>query len=172
VRTLAKGGPAIIYPQGTTLYQTDASQWDFTNRPGIFNTWLDAIDGSYCTYASNGETGDDPNVDPVYTGTTHMCGKYTPANVISLSYGLVEADFPTNYQIRQCNEFMKLGLQGVTIVFASGDAGVSDRNGACLGPQQNIFSPDYPDCPYVTMVILLLLLGFHPGRTEINANNL
>jgi tripeptidyl-peptidase-1 len=81
-----------------------------------------------------------------------MCGKYTPTNVISLSYGLVEADFPTYYQIRQCNEFMKLGLQGVTIVFASGDEGVSDRNGNCLGPQQNIFSPDYPDCPYVTMV--------------------
>jgi len=158
--------PAIIYPQGTTLYQTDDSQWDFTNRPGIFNTWLDALDGSYCTYASNGETGDDPNIDPVYTGTTHMCGKYTPTNVISLSYGLVEADFPTNYQIRQCNEFMKLGLQGVTIVFASGDAGVSDRNGNCLGPQQNIFSPDYPDCPYVTMVNKLPLLCFCLGGSS------
>jgi tripeptidyl-peptidase-1 len=81
-----------------------------------------------------------------------MCGKYTPTNVISLSYGDVEADLPTYYQIRQCNEFMKLGLQGVTIVFASGDAGVSDRNFRCLGPEQKTFKTDYPDCPYVTMV--------------------
>lgn len=152
IGVVANTTTAILYPQGTTLYQTDAAQWDFTNRPGIFNTWLDAIDGSYCTYSSNGETGDDANIDPVYTAAKHMCGKYTPTNVISLSYGLVEADFPTYYQIRQCNEFMKLGLQGVTIVFASGDAGVSDRNGNCLGPNQTIFSPDYPDCPYVTMV--------------------
>lgn len=94
---LANNATAIIYPQGTILYQTDAAQWDFTNRPGLFNTFLDAIDGSYCTYASNGETGDDANIDPIYTTANHMCGKYTPANVISLSYGLVEADFPTYY---------------------------------------------------------------------------
>ena len=113
---------------------------------------MDAIDGSYCTYSSNGETGDDPKIDPVYASGQQQCGAYNPANVISFSYGLVEADFPANYQKRQCNEFMKLGLQGVSIVFASGDAGVSDRNGACLGTNQDIFSPDYPDCPYITMV--------------------
>lgn len=62
---------------------------------------------------------------------------------------------------------MKLGLQGVTIVFASGDAGVSDRNGACLGPNENIFSPDYPDCPYVTMVgSTTLPAGSVPGDPE------
>jgi hypothetical protein len=27
---------------------------------------------------------------------------------------------------------MKLGLQGITIVFASGDSGVADRDGSCL----------------------------------------
>jgi tripeptidyl-peptidase-1 len=100
----------------------------------------------------SGETGDDKNIDPIYSPAKHMCGKYTPTNVISLSYGDVEADLPTYYQIRQCNEFMKLGLQGVTIVFASGDAGVSDRNFRCPSPEQKIFNPDYPDCPYVTMV--------------------
>jgi tripeptidyl-peptidase-1 len=142
----------IIYPQGTTLYQTDDSQWDFTNKPGLFNNFLDALDGSYCTYSSNGETGDDPKIDPVYSNGSQQCGAYKPANVISFSYGLVEADYPANYQKRQCDEFMKLGLQGVSIVFASGDAGVSDRNGQCLGPNQDVFSPDYPDCPYITMV--------------------
>jgi hypothetical protein len=44
-------------------------------------------------------------------------------NVISISYGGQEADLPESYQTRQCAEFMKLGMQGVSIVLASGDSG-------------------------------------------------
>lgn len=63
-----------------------------------------------------------------------------------------------NYTKRQCNEFMKLGLQGHSILFASGDYGVAsfpgDRSAnGCLGPEQKIFNPQYPsNCPYVTSV--------------------
>lgn len=53
---------------------------------------------------------------------------------------------------------MKLGLQGHSILFASGDYGVAsfagdgDSNG-CLGPDSKIFNPQYPsNCPYVTSV--------------------
>jgi tripeptidyl-peptidase-1 len=157
---------AIIFPQNTTLFQTDSSQFT-TGRDGLFNNFLDAIDGSYCTFSSNGETGDDPKIDPVYPVGQHQCGVYEPTNVISVSYGDVESDYPTNYQIRQCNEFMKLGLQGVTIVFASGDSGVTSRNNVCLGPDKTIFSPDYPDCPFVTMVgATTLPAGGVPGDPE------
>jgi len=54
-----------------------------------------------------------------------MCGEYTPPNVISVSYTEGEQLLPVNYDERQCNEWMKLALQGVTTVFASGDHGVS-----------------------------------------------
>jgi subtilase family serine protease len=54
-----------------------------------------------------------------------MCGVYKPTNVISVSYGGQEADLPLSYQKRQCLEYMKLGLQGVSFLFASGDSGVS-----------------------------------------------
>lgn len=51
----------IIYPQTITLYQTDDDY--YSNSPdgpaGGFNTFLDAIDGSYCTYSAFGETGND-----------------------------------------------------------------------------------------------------------------
>lgn len=54
---------------------------------------------------------------------------------------------------------MKLGMQGVSIVFASGDSGVAGPAGdggnadGCLGPNGNIFSPDFPaTCPYLTTV--------------------
>jgi tripeptidyl-peptidase I len=53
---------------------------------------------------------------------------------------------------------MKLGLQGHSILFASGDYGVASfpndggANG-CLGPEGKIFNPQYPgNCPYVTSV--------------------
>lgn len=51
---------------------------------------------------------------------------------------------------------MKLGLQGVTLVFASGDSGVAgpegdDSNNGCLGTRDTVFSPTFPNtCPYVT----------------------
>lgn len=53
---------------------------------------------------------------------------------------------------------MKLGLQGHSILTASGDYGVASfagdgsKNG-CLGPESTIFNPQYPgNCPYITSV--------------------
>jgi tripeptidyl-peptidase-1 len=52
---------------------------------------------------------------------------------------------------------MKLGIQGVSVVLASGDSGVAGPAGdgnadGCLGTGQ-IFSPDFPaTCPYITTV--------------------
>lgn len=93
----------------------------------------------------------------IHTGQL-QCGIYKPTNVISASYGQAEADLPINYTKRQCNEFMKLGLQGHSILVASGDYGVGSfpDDGAadgCLGPDGTIFNPQYPsNCPYITSV--------------------
>jgi tripeptidyl-peptidase-1 len=93
-------------------------------------------------------------IDPVYPDTqpggyngSLMCGVYTPTNVISISYGIAERDQPANYLRRQCNEFMKLGLQGHTIFMASGDRGVAADPGdggkiGCRGANQTIFNPE------------------------------
>ena len=91
-----------------------------------------------------------------------MCGVYTPTNVISISYGVYENDLPAYYQQRQCNEFLKLGLQGVSIFVASGDTGVGGYPDGtfgdgpyygCLGPDDNIFAPTQPNsCPWLTNV--------------------
>lgn len=84
---------------------------------------------------------------------------YKPTNVISASYGQAEIDLPIKYVERQCNEFLKLGLQGHSILFASGDYGVAsfpsdiDSIDGCLGPEGKVFNPQYPSgCPYVTSV--------------------
>ncbi|KAI9704027.1 MAG: hypothetical protein M1820_005648 [Bogoriella megaspora] len=158
----------IIYPQTITLYAVDDTNVSDNITEFGFNTFLDALDGSYCTYSAFGITGNS-NTDPVYpdpkpggyTGQL-QCGTYTPTNVISVSYGEEEADIAIAYQKRQCNEFMKLGLQGVSILFASGDSGVSGRAG-CLGPQEKVFNPTWPNtCPYLTNVGATKV---YPGKT-------
>lgn len=121
------------------------------------NTFLDAIDGSYCSEISPL----DPTYPDLHKGGFKgqlMCGNYTAPNVISISYGEAEADLPIRYQRRQCNEFMKLGMQGVSVVVASGDSGVAGRGGDptpsnCLGQDGKVFAPDFPaSCPYLTTV--------------------
>ncbi|WPG97627.1 Hypothetical protein R9X50_00040700 [Acrodontium crateriforme] len=163
----------IIYPQTTTLYQTDDSYYANNPTNGLFNTFLDALDGSYCTYSAYGETGNDPQLDPTYPDLHPggyrgklMCGTYKPTNVISISYGEQESWLPVAYQVRQCNEFLKLGMQGVTIVVASGDDGVAGPPGTvqgCLGENGHIFSPTQPcGCPWITNVGATTIA---PGKT-------
>lgn len=112
------------------------------------------VDTKVCSQPAHNSNDPSPNI---IIGKL-QCGVYKPTNVISASYGQAEADLPVSYTKRQCNEFMKLGLQGHSILFASGDYGVASfpddgtANG-CLGPEQKIFNPQYPsNCPYVTSV--------------------
>ncbi|GAM82590.1 hypothetical protein ANO11243_005720 [Dothideomycetidae sp. 11243] len=173
----------IVYPQNVTLYQTDdswyATSGNFTGM-GAFNTFLDALDGSYCTYCAFGECGNDPVQDPTYPDPQPggyvgklQCGVFKPTNVISISYGQEEHDLPAAYQQRQCNEFLKLGLQGVSIFIASGDDGVAGRPGeghasanGCIGQNGTVFSPAEPvTCPYLTSVGGTKVM---PGKTPFD----
>ncbi|CAG8908338.1 unnamed protein product [Penicillium nalgiovense] len=139
----------IIWPQNSILFQGDDMHYEnhYTFR-GFLNTFLDAIDGSYCSTIS---PLDPPYPDPAdggYKGSL-QCGVYDTPKVISISYGSAEADLPISYQRRQCAEFMKLGTMGVSVLVASGDSGVSGRGGDptpsnCLGTNGRIFAPDFP----------------------------
>lgn len=118
----------IVYPQTITSFNTDNSfNANRTDNPTAANTgidtFLDAVDKSYCDSIG----GDKAGVD---------CGKYNITNVVSFSYGTNEVNGPPEYVDRVCNEFMKLSLQGVTIVFSSGDGGTTEAGGAesCAGP--------------------------------------
>lgn len=157
----------LIYPQTTELYQTRVNYNYFSGQVGIFNEFLDAVDGAYCHFQSHGETGDDPELDG-YT-PNEQCGTFTPTNVISFSYAPSEPAYPAGYLERQCEEFMKLGLQGTTLLFASGDGGVAGLHGhVCLGKDYDIFQPLTPaSCPYVTTVGgTTLPSGSVPGDAE------
>ncbi|KAI9066077.1 subtilisin-like protein [Trametes sanguinea] len=148
--------------QPVTLYQTGDNV-----QGASFDTFLDALDGSFCSF----EGGDDPSEDPVYPDPGDggykgalECGTVTPTYIISTSYSYDEWGLTPAYEQRQCAEYAKLGLMGVTMLFASGDYGVAG-NGACLGPHGEpafpgvAFAPTFPaGCPYITSV----------GATQIN----
>jgi len=66
---------------------------------------------------------------------------------ISISYGDDENSITNSYAVRVCNEFVKMGLRGISVMFASGDSGTDCESD---GTQ---FLPGWPaTCPYVTAV--------------------
>ncbi|KAH9917405.1 peptidase S8/S53 domain-containing protein [Epithele typhae] len=109
--------------QPVTLYQVGDNI-----KGGSFNTFLDAFDADYCTF----DGGDDPVVDPVYPDTLPggftgplQCGGVPRTLVVSTSYVDQEAMLTPAYARRQCAEYGKLSLIGITFVFGSGDTGVA-----------------------------------------------
>ena len=80
--------------------------------------------------------------------------------------------------MKQCDEWLKLGLQGVSVFVASGDSGVGDLPNAdspngCLR-NGTVFTPGHPNtCPWLTSVGATKV---YPGKTvfdpESAANDL
>ncbi|EMD37154.1 hypothetical protein CERSUDRAFT_84189 [Gelatoporia subvermispora B] len=142
--------------QKVTLYQTGDDL-----EGASFNNLLDALDSTFCTF----EGGDDPTQDGVYPDPEggfqgpNQCGGAPLSLIISTSYGYNEADLTPFYMQRQCSEYAKLGLMGVTVLYSSGDDGVAGNGEVCLEPDGEqtlsgqIFNPSFPGgCPFVTSV--------------------
>jgi len=82
--------------------------------------------------------------------------------VHSVSYGDQEPDLPKAYTDRVNYEFMKMGVRGLTILFASGDDGAAGHNVREDPKLCAVSSPGYPaSSPYVTAV----------GGTQLSARS-
>ncbi|EEQ28740.1 Tripeptidyl-peptidase sed1 [Microsporum canis] len=161
---------ALTHPLNITNYQV-GDIWSLGNM----NNFLASLDSTYCSAV-------DPVYDPIYPDPTPAnpplpsgynssdCGTHKPTKVISISYAYEEGEFSPAYERRQCLEYLKLGLQGVTVVFASGDHGTATRDGMCgntvidsnqISDHEPSYVPTFPStCPYVTSV----------GGTQVPAN--
>jgi tripeptidyl-peptidase-1 len=128
---------ALASPLPVTLYQVGDAVMGAS-----FNNFLDAVDGDYCKF----EGGDDPEQDAIYPDPPGgfigpaNCGGFAAAKVISTSYGFNEADLTGPYMKRQCSEYLKMALQGVTVLYSSGDFGVAGNMDRCIDPQTGNFT--------------------------------
>lgn len=89
--------------------------------------------------------GRHENQEPFLQWLTDIASTDIVPHVHSVSYGDVESSLSVVYMQRVNTEFMKTGVRGISILFASGDDGA-----AC---KDNKFSPGFPvSSPYVTGV--------------------
>ncbi|KAL8286786.1 hypothetical protein RQP46_004314 [Phenoliferia psychrophenolica] len=162
VHTLLAGF-VVPFPTEATLNAESDLDLEYAMSVGFqgsFNNFLDGLDASYCTY----EGGDDLQAgDMPYTLgglLPGQCGALPFSAVISTSYGSDEYGSTAAYQQRQCYEYGKLGMQGTTFLYSSGDYGVAGNGGACYDKASKqtstsgtTFNPSFPGgCPYVTSV--------------------
>ncbi|KAF3927832.1 Aorsin [Dactylellina cionopaga] len=129
---------------------------------GNLNNMLAAFDEYYCDSL-------DPSIDPHFPdplpggyNKTADCGTLSPPKVLSISFAYVEAAFPPEYLYRQCLEYLRLGLMGVTVVVSTSDYGTASgiEVGGCINDKTGFhnstsgrFSPSFPSsCPWVTAV--------------------
>ncbi|KAM7185941.1 Peptidase S8/S53 domain containing protein [Rhypophila sp. PSN 637] len=117
---------------------------------GNINLMLAAYDLHYC------RTGLDPAYDPVYPDTANagLPGAYNSSDcgthavhpkVIVIPSTSDEANFSPEYAHRQCDQFLKLALQGTTILAAAGDYGTANQQAQCLDTATG--KPDTTDVP-------------------------
>ncbi|KIK66625.1 hypothetical protein GYMLUDRAFT_37782 [Collybiopsis luxurians FD-317 M1] len=99
--------------------------------------------------------GGPPDIQPVdivgkFLDLVNYVNNQTyPPHVLTTSYGINETDVSAPMANQLCNAFMAAGARGVSVLFASGDGGVSG------GHTQNCttFVPTFPSgCPFVTSV--------------------
>ncbi|KAF8516716.1 family S53 protease-like protein [Hysterangium stoloniferum] len=90
-----------------------------------------------------------------------LLNEASPPQVLSTSYGFNEPGIPSSIANSLCNAYMQLGARGTSILFSSGDGGVSgSQSQTCT-----TFIPTFPSgCPFVTSI------GATTGVTETSAS--
>ncbi|KAF9814365.1 hypothetical protein IEO21_05160 [Rhodonia placenta] len=104
--------------------------------------------GVNVTFFSVGEDTSD-GVFGFLDTANYWLGQSTAPSVITTSYGSDESDISVGVFNSLCNAYASLGARGTSVLFASGDGGVSgSQSGSCTD-----FVPTFPSgCPYVTSV--------------------
>ncbi|KAA1475870.1 family S53 protease [Dentipellis sp. KUC8613] len=78
-----------------------------------------------------------------------LLGESAPPQVLTTSYGSNENEISSSLANNLCNAYAQLGARGTSILFSSGDGGVSgSQSGSC-----STFVPTFPSgCPFMTSV--------------------
>lgn len=119
---------------------------------------------------------DNPTVDsePYLTWVNSVLNDPFVPQVVSNSYEDNEQTVPLSYAQVVCSQFAQLSARGVSLLFGSGDGGVSgvQPGGSCKSNVDNStkFLPLFPSsCPYVTSVGATV--GFNPEVAAFDPRN-
>ncbi|KAI8974189.1 family S53 protease [Trametes punicea] len=100
-------------------------------------------------FISVGEDNQDGDLGGFLDIINFLLGEDAPPQVLTTSYGEDEDLVSRNLAVNLCNAHAQLGARGVSILFASGDGGVSGGHSSTC----TTFVPVFPSgCPYVTSV--------------------
>ncbi|EED77904.1 family S53 protease-like protein [Postia placenta Mad-698-R] len=101
------------------------------------------------TFISVGEKNQDGDLGGFLDIMNFLLNENDPPAVLTTSYGDNEDAIPVGMADNLCNAVAQLGARGVSVLFASGDGGVSGSQAA----QCTDFVPTFPSgCPYLTSV--------------------
>ncbi|TFK88152.1 subtilisin-like protein [Polyporus arcularius HHB13444] len=107
------------------------------------------------TFVSVGDQNQDGDLGGFLDIINFLLAQDDPPRVLTTSFGFDEAPFASqapDLATTLCNAYAQLGARGTSVLFASGDGGVSgpQANDACDG---QAFSPTFPSgCPFLTSV--------------------
>ncbi|CDO76407.1 hypothetical protein BN946_scf184937.g21 [Trametes cinnabarina] len=101
------------------------------------------------TFISVGPDNQDGDLSGFLDIIEFLLSETNQPQVLSTSYGFDEGDIPTALAKNLCSAYMALGARGTSILFSSGDGGVSgSQSQRCTA-----FVPTFPSgCPFVTSV--------------------
>ncbi|OJT04995.1 Tripeptidyl-peptidase SED4 [Trametes pubescens] len=96
-----------------------------------------------------------------------LSGETTPPHVLTTSYGANEDEISVNLVQNLCKTYAQLGARGTSILFSSGDGGVSGSQASGC----STFVPTFPSgCPFLTSVGATQLIAASGLVTETAAS--
>ncbi|KAI0727417.1 peptidase S8/S53 domain-containing protein [Fomitopsis betulina] len=100
-------------------------------------------------FVSAGEDNHDGDLAGFLDMADLLLNETSPPQVFTTSYGPNEDDVPEDLAYNLCNAYAQLGARGVSVLYATGDGGVSGTQSS----ECTTFVVPFPDgCPYVTNV--------------------
>ncbi|KAH9923397.1 subtilisin-like protein [Epithele typhae] len=164
----------LQYAMGLLGEEAQVLQYQVTNEGGPsfsylpYDLLLKALDADYCTFEGANSS------QPEQFDNDEDCGTKPRADVISISYDQAEFVFGSIAAQRQCTEYGKLALTGITFLMSSGDNGVATFSNVCVDAigYPDVGEPDFAPhigntCPYVTSVGATELKAGDPAHREI-----
>ncbi|KAI0064302.1 family S53 protease [Artomyces pyxidatus] len=100
-------------------------------------------------FVSVGDSYQDGDLEGFLDIVNYLLAESTVPTVMTTSYGENESDMSIDLAVKLCNAYAQLGARGTSVLFASGDGGVSGSQ----SQDCDTFVPTFPSgCPYLTSV--------------------